>query len=121
MDRNLVLGTQWLLLAAAIGTYGAVTGLTFTLPIAAVVALPSIWYVSRGSVTLSEFVDQHGEPDDYSTLYYTGLVLSTMGVLGFTQASEGMIYQSLAGVLAGLGGTFVVGGIYEEAKRGVAS
>ena len=122
MDRDLVLGTQYIVVAACVGTYAAVTGTTVAFPVAIVATVPSIWHVVRGSASLSEFAHANGmEPRDYSTIYYVGLVMSSLGVLGFVQAAEGMIYASLSGVLLLLGVTLTLGGAFEDLKRGVLS
>jgi hypothetical protein len=122
MDRNLAIGLQWVVLAAAIGTYAAVVGVTLILPLAAVVALPAIWYVARGAEGLREHTVSNGLiPEDYSAVYYGGLTAASLGFMGYAQATEGMMYPGLSGVAIILGALFIAGGVYEDVKRGVAS
>lgn len=117
---ELHLSAAYFVLAASIGTYGAVTGLQAAQYIGGVVAMGTLWYGARAAVRLYEDREGHGlEPDTYTVVHYVGVMMATVGVLGLIQYEYGALWQSLAFVLIGVGTSFASAGLYERYKREV--
>lgn len=119
MDKHeLHLSAAYFVLAASIGTYGVVTGLQAAQYVGGVVAMGTLWYGSRAAVRLYEDRQGHGlEPDNYAVVHYVGVMMATVGVLGFIQYEYESLWQSVAFVLLGIGTSFASAGLYERYKR----
>lgn len=119
--HELHLSAAYFVLAASIGTYGAVAGLRAAQYVGGVVAIGTLWYGARAAVRLYEDRQGHGlEPSTYGVVHYVGVMMATLGVLGLIQYEYGALWQSVAFVLLGIGTSFASSGLYERYKREVA-
>lgn len=118
MNRDATLGSQYVVLAAALGSAHLLGGGDLEFWLTFGVTGVAVWYLARAAVPVAAaFSGGLDSVASYHAFHSVGVSVATLGVLGVLQARHGLVPLSHATTLLMLGVTCAAAGILDGRRE----